>query len=204
MIIVHHTNAICSFAGAKLKSAMLPHWRRPRSMLLVGNYQAWTGDLPETREEPVVHPAKDPRRLARARVRTGLAAGGRWIRTSGSARDRSRRAAVQKTLGVARQPFEQAQLVIEFRARRRIAVRQIQASDEQAADGRLDVAAMRIIRSPGGLRRVSTGSAPRARIATPFQLFCPARPRLTDTRWAGPLFARICPSRRLNKATIFC
>ena len=108
MIIVHHTNAICSFAGAKLKSAMLPHWRRPRSMLLVGNYQAWTGDLPETREEPVVHPAKDPRRLARARVRTGLAAGGRWIRTSGSARDRSRRAAVQKTLGVARQPFEAA------------------------------------------------------------------------------------------------
>ena len=115
-----------------------------------------------------------------------------------------RRAAVQKTLGVVRQPFEQAQLVIEFRARRRIAVRQIQASDEQAADGRLDVAAMRIIRSPGGLRRVSTGSAPRARIATPFQLFCPARPRRTDTRWAGPLFARICPSRRLNKATIFC
>jgi hypothetical protein len=61
------------------------------------------------------------------------------------ARDRSRRAAVQKTLGVARQPFEQVQLVIEFRARRRIAVRQIQASDDQAADGRLDVAAMRII-----------------------------------------------------------
>jgi len=58
--------------------------RRPRSMLLVGNYQAWTGDLPETREEPVVHPAKDPRPLARARVRTGLAAGGRWIRTIGS------------------------------------------------------------------------------------------------------------------------
>jgi hypothetical protein len=114
-----------------------------------------------------------------------------------------RRAAVQKTFGVARQPFEQAQLVIEFRAWHRIAVRQIQASDEQAA-GRLDVAAMRIIRSPGGLRRVSTGSAPRARIATPFQLFCPARRRRTDTRWAGPLFARICPSRRLNKATIFC
>jgi hypothetical protein len=61
------------------------------------------------------------------------------------ARDRSRRAAVQKTLGVARQPFEQVQLVIEFRARRRIAVRQIQASDDQAADGRLDGAAMRII-----------------------------------------------------------
>ena len=113
-------------------------------------------------------------------------------------------APLPKRLGVARQPFEQAQLIVEFRARRRIAVRQIQASDEQAADGRLDVAAMRIIRSPGGLRRVSTGSAPRARTATPFQLFCPARPRRTDTRWAGPLFARICPSRRLNKATIFC
>jgi hypothetical protein len=69
-----------------------------------------------------------------------------------------RRAAVQKTLGVARQPFDQAQLVIEFRARRRIAVRQIQASDEQAADGRLDVAAMRKSDRPAGC-----GGSPPAR-----------------------------------------
>ena len=60
-------------------------------------------------------------------------------------------------------------------------------SDDQAADGCLDVAAMRIIRSPGRLRRVSTGSAPRARIATPFRLFCSLSPRRTDTRWGGAL-----------------
>ena len=43
------------------------------------------------------------------------------------------------------QPFEPAQLVIEFRARRRIAVRQIETSDDQAIDRRFDVAAVRII-----------------------------------------------------------
>ena len=45
------------------------------------------------------------------------------------------------------------------------------------------------------MRRVSTGSTPRARIATPVQLFCPARPRRTDTRWQA-YSPRICPSRR--------
>jgi hypothetical protein len=43
------------------------------------------------------------------------------------------------------QPFEPAQLVIEFRARRRIAVRQIETSDDQAIDFRFDIAAVRII-----------------------------------------------------------
>ena len=64
----------------------------------------------------------------------------RWGEMDSNFRFRARSergAAVQKTLGVARQPFEQAQLVIEFRAQRRIAVRQIQASEDQAADGRL-------------------------------------------------------------------
>ena len=61
--------------------------RRPRSMLLVGNYQAWTGDLPETREEPVVHPAKDPRRLARARVRNRTR---RWREMDSNFRFRAR------------------------------------------------------------------------------------------------------------------
>ena len=122
-----------------------------------------------------------------------LSAGGRWIRTSCSARDRSRRAAVQKTLGVAGQPFEQAQLVIEFGPGAGLPFGRLQASDDQAAERRLDVAAMRIIRPPDRPRRVSTGSTPRARIATPVQLFCPARPRRTDTRWAGPLFAPDLP-----------
>src|SRR5690349_4125159 len=41
------------------------------------------------------------------------------------------------------------QLVIEFRARRRIAVRQIETPDNQPADRRFDVAAVHVIRIPG-------------------------------------------------------
>ena len=55
-----------------------------------------------------------------------------------------RRAALQKRLGIAREPVEPAQLVIELRARRRVAVRQIEASDDQTADSRPDVAASRL------------------------------------------------------------
>src|SRR5438874_11276684 len=43
------------------------------------------------------------------------------------------------------QPLEPPQLVIEFRTWRRISVRQIQASDQDAVDGRLDVPAMAVI-----------------------------------------------------------
>jgi hypothetical protein len=42
-------------------------------------------------------------------------------------------------LGIIRKPFEPAQLVIEFRAGRRVAVRQIETADYEAADCRLDV-----------------------------------------------------------------
>jgi hypothetical protein len=77
---------------------------------------------------------------------TAIVASWRWheedVEVAGQNR---RRAALQKSLGVARQPFEPAQLVIEFRARRRIAVRQIEATDDQAADRRFDVPAVRIV-----------------------------------------------------------
>jgi hypothetical protein len=43
------------------------------------------------------------------------------------------------------QPFEPAQLVIEFRARRRVAVRQIEASHDQAIGRRFDVAAVYVV-----------------------------------------------------------
>jgi hypothetical protein len=56
-----------------------------------------------------------------------------------------RHTAVQEAFGVARQPFEPAQLLFEFRSRRRIAVRQIEAGGNQAANRRFDIAAVRII-----------------------------------------------------------
>ena len=88
-----------------------------------------------------------------------------------------RRAAVQKAFGVARQPFEPAQLVIEFRARRRIAVRQIEASDDQAADRRFDVAAVRVVgiarQAAAGLHRL--GAAGEDRHAVPALLPVPDR-----------------------------
>ena len=43
------------------------------------------------------------------------------------------------------QPFEPAQLVIEFRARCRIAVRHVETSDDQAIDLRFDIAAVRVV-----------------------------------------------------------
>ena len=68
------------------------------------------------------------------------------------------------------------QLVIELGSRRRIAVGQIEAADEHAVDRGLDVAAVGIVRIARAVpRRVSTGSAPRARMATPFQLFWPCQ-----------------------------
>ena len=68
---------------------------------------------------------------------------------------------------------EPGQLVVEFRARLRIAVGQIDAADEDAVDGGLDVAAWSSSGSPGREVRVTTGSEPRERMATPFQVRWP-------------------------------
>ena len=88
-----------------------------------------------------------------------------------------RRATLQKGVGVARQPLEPAQLVIEFRARRRIAVRQIEASDKHAADRGFDVTAVRIVGIAGqtaaGLHRL--GPAGEDRHAVPAFLPMPDR-----------------------------
>jgi hypothetical protein len=43
------------------------------------------------------------------------------------------------------QPLEPARLVVELRTGRRVAVRQIQASDQNAVDRRLDVAAVSVV-----------------------------------------------------------
>jgi hypothetical protein len=61
------------------------------------------------------------------------------------ARQDDRRAALQHRFGVARQPLEPVQLVIEFRAGSRIAVGQIEASDKEATDRRFNIAAVGIV-----------------------------------------------------------
>ena len=74
-----------------------------------------------------------------------------------------------------RQAFEPAQLVVEFRAGRRIAVGQIEAADQHAVHRRLDIAAVRVIRiarqAAPGLDRVGTsredGDAVPALLAVP-------------------------------------
>ena len=71
------------------------------------------------------------------------------------------------------QPPEPVELVVEFRPGLRIAVRQIDAGDDDAVDGGLDVARLVIVAVAGQAVRVSTGSALRARMATPFQVFWP-------------------------------
>ncbi len=59
-----------------------------------------------------------------------------------------------------RQPVEPAQLVIESRSRRGIAVWQIEASDDHAVDRRFDVAAVRVVGIAGqataGFHRLGT------------------------------------------------
>ena len=60
------------------------------------------------------------------------------------------------------------ELVVEFRAGLRVAVGRIERGDDDAADRRLDVAGLGIGGIAGKLAAVSTGSAPRARMATPF------------------------------------
>jgi hypothetical protein len=138
-------------------------------------------------------------------VRSGLSAGGRWIRTSGSARDRSWRAAVQKTLGVARQSLRTSAAcnrisgpALDYRSA-------IQASDDQAANGRLDVAAIRIIRPPGRPWRVSPPARRRGRGSLRRSSSSALPDRAVPTHVGrAPYWPWICPSRRLSKATIFC
>ena len=70
------------------------------------------------------------------------------------------------------QPFVPGQLVLEFRAGLRVAVRRIEAGDDDAVDRRLDVAACLSASSPGS----DLGSGPvraAARMATPFQAAWP-------------------------------
>ena len=74
------------------------------------------------------------------------------------------------------QALEPGELVVELRAGLRVAVGQVERGDEDAVDRGLDVAApASSASSPGRAVRVSTGSAPRARMATPFQLRWPTQ-----------------------------
>jgi hypothetical protein len=100
-----------------------------------------------------------------------------------------RRAALQNGFRVARQPVEPAQLVVEFWARRRIAVRQIEASDQDAADRRFDVPACRRDRpaSRGGSR-----PAPRRERGSPRRSSSSARARPRRTRRRGARPREIC------------
>ncbi len=74
-----------------------------------------------------------------------------------------------------RQASNPAQLVIELGPWRRIAVRQIKITNEDATDAGFDITAVRVIRVSGSALRLSSGCAPRARMATPFQLFWPCQ-----------------------------
>ena len=72
------------------------------------------------------------------------------------------------------QPLEPGELVVEFRPRLRVAVRAVEARrrGRRSPPPRCSGSACRP-GSPGRPARVTTGSAPRARMATPFQVFCP-------------------------------
>jgi len=69
--------------------------------------------------------------------------------------------------------LEPFQLVVEFRSGLRIAVRQIEACDQDAVDRGLEVARLGVPGIAGQRVRVTTGSPPRDRMATPFQAFWP-------------------------------
>src|SRR5271166_6449047 len=60
--------------------------------------------------------------------------------------ENDRRARRQEVFGVLCQTLKPAQLVVELRARRRVAVRQIKAADQHAVDRRLDIAAICVVR----------------------------------------------------------
>ena len=65
--------------------------------------------------------------------------------------EHDRHAFVEQRLRMPAQPFEPGELVGEFRPGLRIAVRRVEAADQDAADGRLDVAALRVLRVAGQL-----------------------------------------------------
>ena len=97
-----------------------------------------------------------------------------------SARRCSRRRAhrnivLQQSLRIVVQPVEPSELVVELRARLRIAVRRVQAADQDAVDRGFDIAALRVTGIAGQARRVTVGSLPRARIAMPFHVFWPTQ-----------------------------
>ena len=71
------------------------------------------------------------------------------------------------------QSLEPVELVVEFRSGLRIAVRKVNAGDDDAFDRRLDIARFLIVAIAGKGGADQTGSALRARMATPFQVFCP-------------------------------
>jgi hypothetical protein len=59
--------------------------------------------------------------------------------------EHDRRAAREKLGAMRDQPLKPTQLEVEFLASKRIAVRQVQAADQQAVDRRLDVSAMQVV-----------------------------------------------------------
>ena len=74
---------------------------------------------------------------------------------------------------VSDQSFEPGKLVVEFRPGLRIAVRQIDAADNNAINRSLDVTALLVRKSPGSSSRLTWISCPRDKMATPFQVFWP-------------------------------
>jgi len=70
--------------------------------------------------------------------------------------------------GVSQEAVHPRELVSELRAGLRISVRGIQAADEHAVRGCLQVPALGVAWISGSWRRVSTGVIPLARMATPF------------------------------------
>ena len=80
-------------------------------------------------------------------------------RTTGTPARTARRVLVQS--------FQPAQLVVEARAGLRVAVGRIQAARPAPVHGGFDVAALLSSVAPGSARRVTIGSSPLVKIATP-------------------------------------
>ena len=89
------------------------------------------------------------------------------------AREHDRDAGLVKRGGMADQPLDPGELVVEFRSGLRVAVRRVERGDQHAVDRGLDVAALRVVRIARQLGARHDRLAPRARIATPFQVFWP-------------------------------
>ena len=70
------------------------------------------------------------------------------------------------------QTLHPGELVVELGTGTRVPVRRVKRGDEDAVDGRLQVAALLVGRVSGQFRAGDDGAV-RARIATPFQLLSP-------------------------------